>query len=67
MAGKITTRAQWGATAKLGPMMRLPASAVYLHHSVTLVDPDNDADLDDAFSAMKAIERVGVQRFGRFS
>lgn len=66
-APRITSRQVWGAEADLGPMMRLPASALYVHHSVTLTDPRHDVDLDDAIDAMREIERIGVARFGRYS
>lgn len=56
----IETRASWGHTARLGPPMRLPADEVWIHHTAMSV-------LTDFPLAMKAIEHVGVQRFGRFS
>lgn len=57
---EIVSRAGWGATAPRGGPMPLPAREVWLHHSVTPVTVDPAAD-------MRVIERVGVQRFGRFS
>ncbi len=70
MVEQITrTRKQWGATAPLGPAMRLPATTVYVHHSVTLAT-DHDEFLestDDPDADMRRIERVGIERFGRFS
>jgi N-acetylmuramoyl-L-alanine amidase len=57
---QIVARPHWGANARRGPDMRLPAREVWLHHSVTTVSSNPIAD-------MRAIERVGVQRFGRFS
>jgi peptidoglycan hydrolase-like protein with peptidoglycan-binding domain len=57
---EIVSRSRWGATAALGPAMRLPAREVWLHHSVTQATGDAAAD-------MRAIERIGVQRFGRYS
>ncbi len=62
------SRRQWGATALLGPAMRLPARGFFIHHSVTLAD-DYDAVLeatDDVAGDMREIERVGLERFGRF-
>lgn len=56
----VITRAQWGATAKLGARMSLPARELWLHHSVTALTSNHSSD-------MKAIERIGVERFGRFS
>lgn len=47
--------------------MTLPAVAVHLHHSVTIVDDDGDPhDHGDVAASMKRIERVGQQRFGMF-
>lgn len=40
--------------------MTLPATEVWLHHSVTTATSDPKAD-------MRVIERIGVQRFGRVS
>jgi hypothetical protein len=60
MPVNVVSRGQWGHSAPLGPLMNLPASEVWLHHSVTPVSGDPHAD-------MRRIERVGVSRFGRFS
>ena len=57
---RIITRSEWGATAPLGPPMTLPVAELWLHHSVTPLT-------DDPVKDMKAIERIGVERFGRFS
>ena len=59
---KIIGRAEWGATPKSLPdtSMRLPASQVYIHHSVTTVTPDPYLD-------MRTIEAVGLARFKQFS
>lgn len=57
---RIITRAEWGATAPTGPPMKLPVAELWLHHSVTPLTSDPIED-------MKAVERVGVSRFGRFS
>lgn len=56
----IVSRAEWGSKAALGPAMKLPASECWLHHSVTPVTLDAAKD-------MRVIERVGIERFGRFS
>lgn len=56
----IRTRAEWGARAELGPPMRLPATRLWAHHSVTQVTGNPDADV-------RTVERIGVQRFGRMS
>jgi hypothetical protein len=56
----IVSRAEWGATAPLGPSMRLPAQGLHVHHSVTTATGNPAAD-------MRTIERIGVQRFGRIS
>lgn len=58
---RITPRAEWGASPGSLPAKRmvLPAIAVYLHHSVTEVSVHPGAD-------MRAIERVGLNRFGQF-
>lgn len=53
-------RSEWGASARLGPAMRLPARGVFVHHTVT-------NHLTPLASAMRSIEGVGVTRFGRFS
>lgn len=60
MPPAIESRNSWGHTARLGPAMKLPASEAWIHH--TAMDPPDDFE-----AAMRAIERVGVQRFGRFS
>jgi hypothetical protein len=57
----IIRRADWGAKPATLPTvpMRLPATQVYIHHSVSLVSPDPLAD-------MRVIEAVGLRRFGQF-
>lgn len=40
--------------------MRLPASQVFIHHSVSSVTPDPYLD-------MRTIERIGLERFNQFS
>ena len=58
----IVARSVWGANPRSLPdvPMRLPATQVFIHHSVT--DPTGDPYAD-----MRAIERVGLTRFGQFS
>lgn len=58
----IIARTVWGAYPASLPVqeMRLPATQLFVHHSVTAVTPDPYAD-------MRAIERIGLQRFGQFS
>lgn len=59
---KIITRDDWGANpASLSTVkMKLPAGAVFIHHSVT---PITDSLTRD----MRTIESIGLQRFGQFS
>lgn len=54
------TRPEWGARLALGPPMRLPAQGIHVHHTVTTPTSDPAAD-------MRTLERIGGQRFGRFS
>lgn len=58
----IIPRAEWGANPKSLPVgaMRLPATEVFIHHSVTGVSNNPGADMRD-------IEAVGLTRFGVFS
>lgn len=58
----IIARSVWGAKPASLPSadMRLPATTVFIHHSVTPVT-------DDPYKDMRAIESVGLQRFGQFS
>lgn len=59
---RIVSRAEWGAkkTALPSTPMTLPATALYLHHTTT--DPSDDPKKD-----MRAVEAIGIQRFGIFS
>lgn len=59
MTIEIVSREQWAATAPLQSPMSLPALEAWLHHSVTPTSSDPKAD-------MRAIERVGIERFGIF-
>lgn len=57
----IVTRAEWGAVSEQArPAMRLPAVAVWLHHSVTTPTWDPHAD-------MRTIQQIGISRFGYLS
>lgn len=58
----VIARSVWGAKPASLPatQMRLPATQVFIHHSVTPVSPDPYAD-------MRLIETIGLQRFGQFS
>lgn len=59
---RIIPRAEWGAKPGSLPAtsMRLPATRIALHHSVTTVTNNPGAD-------MRSIENVGMQRYGQFS
>lgn len=69
---QIITRAQWGARHDdgFGPAP-VPYSRTYLHQSVTIapdlvwVDADGDGVEDDEEKAMRLLEDIGEQRFGR--
>lgn len=69
---RIIGRARWGARHErgFGPAP-LPASEVWLHHSVTIapnlshLDADCDGVDDDEERAMRTLEDIGEQRFGR--
>lgn len=58
----IISRSVWGARPASLPAvpMRLPATQVFIHHSVTPVT-------DDPYRDMRTIEAVGEERFGQFS
>jgi hypothetical protein len=69
----IIPRAIWGADADSLPATRmtLPATEVWLHHTVSQMTVDL-AELGaeitaDAYADMRAVERIGLQRFGQFS
>lgn len=62
---RIITRAEWGARHDNGSGYRpLPATQVWLHHSVTTA-PDLTPPFDDDYAAIRALEQVGEDRFGR--
>lgn len=58
----IITREEWGANPRSLPegAMRLPATEVFIHHSVTAISDHPGADMRD-------IEQIGMSRFGQFS
>ncbi len=58
---QIITREHWGARLRTQSRMKFPVSHVFIHHSVTT------DYLDDFKRTMKAIERIGEQRFGIIS
>jgi hypothetical protein len=57
----IIARTVWGANPRSLPKatMRLPALRVWIHHSVTTIT-------GDVYGDMRAIEAVGMRRFGQF-
>lgn len=59
---RIVPRAEWLAKPVSLPSadMRLPATQVFIHHSVTPVTDNMAADV-------RTIETIGLQRFGQFS
>lgn len=62
---QIISRAQWGARYADGyGSSTLPAAEVWLHHSVTTA-PDLVPPFDDDDAAVRLLERIGQQRFGR--
>ena len=65
MTVEIISREQWGARhdAGAGPAP-LPAREVWLHHSVTIA-PDLVPPFDDEHAAMRLLEQIGEDRFGR--
>jgi len=61
---RIISRSEWGARHGDGfAPAPLPASEVWLHHSVT-VAPDLVPPFDDEYAAMRTLERIGQDRFG---
>lgn len=62
---RIIPRSEWGARHDRGAgPAPLPASEVWLHHSVTIA-PDLVPPFDDDFAAIRTLERIGEDRFGR--
>lgn len=65
MEHRIIPRAEWGARHPNGAgNASLPAGGVWLHHSVTIA-PDVVPPFDDDFAAVRTLERIGQDRFGR--
>lgn len=62
---RIIARREWGAKHDdgFGPAS-LPAKEVWLHHSVTFA-PNLDPPFDDDDAAVRTLENIGQQRFGR--
>lgn len=73
MAGmELISRARWGAKYEAGSGARpLPTTECWLHHTVTLApdlafeDLNRDSTDDDEAKAMRTIEQIGEDRFGR--
>jgi hypothetical protein len=68
----IIPRSKWGAQYEDGfGAAPLPAAEVWLHHSVTLapdlkwLDANRDGVDDDEKAAMRLLEDIGEERFGR--
>ncbi len=62
---RIIPRSEWGAVHDDGSgPAPLPAQEVWLHHSVTIA-PDLLPPFDDDDAAIRTLERIGEQRFGR--
>ncbi|SNR33186.1 peptidoglycan recognition protein family protein [Blastococcus mobilis] len=65
MSITIIGRAQWGARHEDGGgSAPLPAKEWWLHHSVTIA-PDLLPPFDDDDAAVRTLEAIGEQRFGR--
>jgi hypothetical protein len=61
---EIIPRSEWGAIYARGfGVAPLPASEVWLHHSVTIA-PNLVPPFDDDKAAVRTLERIGQQRFG---
>ena len=58
----IVARSVWGASVASLPTtpMRLPATQVFIHHTTSIVGKD-------PYRNMRAVEGIGLQRFGQFS
>lgn len=62
---RIISRQEWGARHERGAgPAPLPASEVWLHHSVTIA-PDLLPPFEDDYDAVRVLERIGENRFGR--
>lgn len=65
MAPRVILRGEWGARHDNGGgSAPLPASEMWLHHSVTIA-PDVLPPFDDDYAAIRTLEAIGEQRFGR--
>lgn len=63
MSIEIVTRAQWGARHDNGDLtLSGPGRGFYFHHTVTAAPPNDPAA---EHRAIRAIEAIGEQRFGR--
>lgn len=68
----VAPRSEWGARHENGDVatsgapviLRLPFTEFWLHHSVTIA-PDLVPPFDDEYRAMRALEQIGEDRFGR--
>lgn len=66
MGHRIISRAEWDARyGSSGIKRRVGGLEKWLHHSVT-VAPDLVAPFTDDYAAIRTIERIGHQRFGRY-
>lgn len=64
MEFRIIPREEWGAAYGDGDgPAQVPASEVWLHHSVT-VAPDVLPPFDDDYAAIRLIDQIGAERFG---
>jgi len=62
---RIIPRSEWGARHDDGGgSAPLPASLLYLHHSVTIA-PDLLPPFSDDYAAIRTLEGIGEARFGR--
>ena len=62
---RIISRAEWKARHDNGfGSRRLPATEVWLHHSVTIA-PDLIPPFDDDYAAIRTLEQIGENRFGK--
>lgn len=65
MSYRIIPRGEWGARHDRGAgPAPLPAAEVWLHHSVTIA-PDLIPPFTDDYAAVRTLERIGEDRFGR--
>lgn len=61
---RIIPRSEWGARHPAGfAAAPLPATRLYLHHSVTIA-PDLVQPFDDDYAAIRALEDIGHRKFG---